>query len=388
MHRVHRVFSSSRYASYVLALLLVSRVATAASISLPTFEPDANELGKPCVGSPLKFENDRVKSDFFSNPGNTALLFSWAKKAYKSRFDKGACTDWDLAVRTWQRAIGTPVSGIIGEVLFTDVRRRAGQDDVAWEKQKSERVPLTIQAADQAWDSGNKSLALRILHRLSETGNTKAQCAYAWRLLDPKDVPLRIEQKTWIEGNRKDAFKWLDSAQSMGDTCAPLKYGLIHYFGIGVPKSHSKAAQWFRQAADNGDPLAQNNLGLLYAEGKGVRENKNEAIRLFRLAANQNLDPKAKSLASHNLSVALGETGRGGQSSSHSPDLQEQHQQMLKDANDANQRMWRKADEDRQQHERERAQMEQFERDNEARRRNFEELQRQERLNQERRLQP
>lgn len=72
-----------------------------------------------------------------------------------------------------------------------------------------------------------------------------------------------------------------------GDAGVQFVFGLLFFYGLGVPQDDMQAVAWYRAAADKGQPNAQHSLGFMYSVGRGVPQDFNEAVRCYRMAAEQ-----------------------------------------------------------------------------------------------------
>jgi TPR repeat protein len=149
--------------------------------------------------------------------------------------------------------------------------------------------------ADEFYDKGNYTEAVRLYRIAAENGNAMAQsnlgvCYYLGK----------GAAKIYTE-----AVRWWRMAAEQGNADAQLKMGICYFDGIGVAKNYIEAVKWYRLAAEQGNATAQCNLGNCYYEGNGVALNYTEAIKWYRLAAEQ-----GDISAQHNLGTCY-YTGRG-----------------------------------------------------------------------------
>ena len=101
----------------------------------------------------------------------------------------------------------------------------------------------------------------------------------------PKFLPELSERnrdavETTVKGIRK--------AAEQNDAEAQLNLGILHIFGLCVPKDDVEAEKWFRKAAEQNLAEAQRNLAYCYLDGVGVPKDDVEAAKWFRKAAEQN----------------------------------------------------------------------------------------------------
>ena len=88
-----------------------------------------------------------------------------------------------------------------------------------------------------------------------------------------------------VEGNKRDARKWLERAAEHGSTDAQYELGNALREGSGVVQDYEHAARWLELAAANGHPDAQYALGQMYHAGIGVPADSAKAYMWFNLAA-------------------------------------------------------------------------------------------------------
>jgi uncharacterized protein len=69
-------------------------------------------------------------------------------------------------------------------------------------------------------------------------------------------------------GNYAAAIKILRRLADGGDTRAQASLGIMYEEGKGVPQNYSEAVNWYRRSATKGDATGQYDLGLMYVEGK------------------------------------------------------------------------------------------------------------------------
>jgi TPR repeat protein len=89
-------------------------------------------------------------------------------------------------------------------------------------------------------------------------------------------------------GDKTAAMKLFTAAANAGNTKAAVQVGWCYQFAAGVPQNLPEAARWYRKAADAGNSRGQKNLGALYEEGRGVPEDWVEAVKWYARSAAQN----------------------------------------------------------------------------------------------------
>ncbi len=86
-------------------------------------------------------------------------------------------------------------------------------------------------------------------------------------------------------GDYATAFRIWKPLAEKGNAKAQLNLGVMHYFGLGVPKDYKTAVKWIELAAEQGHANAQFNLGLMYYNGEGVIQDDVYAHMWTNLAA-------------------------------------------------------------------------------------------------------
>lgn len=78
----------------------------------------------------------------------------------------------------------------------------------------------------------------------------------------------------------------LQSAKA-GDARSMFDIGVIHEFGMSVPKDLAVAARWYRRSADYGHAQGQFNVATMLEAGEGVEKDLVESYKYYALAADQ-----------------------------------------------------------------------------------------------------
>lgn len=129
--------------AFGVGLLAVAVVCHARKDNLPPV-PFNEEMGNPCVKNELKFESPEIKNRFWSDVDNFDLLYWWAKRGYKKRFEDGKCNDFNLAVSSWQKVTDAPISGVLSGRDVDSILRARGR--VPQADRKKEGALKSIQA--------------------------------------------------------------------------------------------------------------------------------------------------------------------------------------------------------------------------------------------------
>jgi hypothetical protein len=106
-------------------------------------------------------------------------------------------------------------------------------------------------------------------------------------ILKPKggmsaDSP-RARATAWARGSKEECAKACDG----GDAVACHGLGMMHLYGLKVPRDEAKATQFFQMACDKGDVSACGSLAARYLNGEGVTEDKSKALELYRRACDK-----------------------------------------------------------------------------------------------------
>jgi TPR repeat protein len=102
----------------------------------------------------------------------------------------------------------------------------------------------------------NTSASLKWARRAAETGDAKAQLAFAEMLL---------HEKTDID----EAIKWLSVAGDQGERTGYWLLAEMYLHGENVKTNTAEGLKWLSKLADEGDPNANFQAALIYSEGVG-----------------------------------------------------------------------------------------------------------------------
>lgn len=229
--------------------------------ALPPPQLSSVDLAGSCRNTDLAFESQRAQARWPA-PGYIMPLQHWAMYHAGSRVavSEPRCADNELAVKLWQSAIGSPVTGQMSE------------------RDAAEFVRI-IDAHDSRYAHAARQRAMT-----NEGRAVAVHPSPAGR--DDEAIRQKIEQ---------------------GDPDIQLEIAMIYYKGRGVRQDYDRAAAWCRKAAEQGHPQAQAMLGTMYADGQGVRRDEAQAVVWFRKAAEQGHSPAQNALGAAYLA------GRGVQ---------------------------------------------------------------------------
>eukprot|EP01031_Cornospumella_fuschlensis_P023382 gene23382-28374_t len=140
---------------------------------------------------------------------------------------------------------------------------------------------------DDGIDSNNSSPfsqqeaeGVSLLKDAAERGRADAQYYYS--------VCLMVGRGN-VEKDPHEAFHWLYSAATQGQSEAELALGDAYRYGnedLSIAMDYQKAVFWLSKAADKGIGRAQIDLGHCYRLGLGVEQDLEKAVFYFRQAAN------------------------------------------------------------------------------------------------------
>jgi hypothetical protein len=86
-------------------------------------------------------------------------------------------------------------------------------------------------------------------------------------------------------GHYRTALKIYHRLADSGDALAQDDLGYMYYLGLGTHQDFAKARKWFHRAADQAHSPAQFNLAVLYHRGQGVGKDRTNAYKWFDLWA-------------------------------------------------------------------------------------------------------
>lgn len=109
----------------------------------------------------------------------------------------------------------------------------------------------------------------------ADMGNAKAMrelgVLHAYGLGVPKSYP--------------EALKWSRLAAERGEARAMFDIGYMYEHGLGMQADLAEAAKWYFKAAENNDVWALNNIGAMYENGRGLETDYNRAMEYYKRAA-------------------------------------------------------------------------------------------------------
>jgi TPR repeat protein len=154
-------------------------------------------------------------------------------------------------------------------------------------------VAATLGSAAIAYDKGDHSQAVQLGLGPAEAGHPAAQylvgSAIANRGAPFANPGLPAQQAD-------DANGWLEKAANQGIVPAMRDAGHLNLLYRGVPNV-ALAAKWYQAAASLGDAEAQQMLGLLHIYGLGVPKDATTAIAWLSLSADRAKDQEQRGLS-------------------------------------------------------------------------------------------
>lgn len=145
-------------------------------------------------------------------------------------------------------------------------------------------VPEEMKAAAEAYQRGEKELAVRHLQNAATAGDAIAQY----------NLSVAYSNGDGVAADIKTALLWLQKSAENGYQTA--QYDLALYY---LQQSNLKlAAQWMKRAAASGSAPAAFNYGMMLMRGDGVEKNIAEGKRYLQQAAAQKFPPALQVLSS------------------------------------------------------------------------------------------
>lgn len=99
------------------------------------------------------------------------------------------------------------------------------------------------------------------------------------------DLGLMHEFGLGVPRDAAAALEWYRSAAAAASPRGMLAMGQSYQKGVGVARDYRQAMLWYRRAAREGSADAMNSIGVLYDNGLGVRKSHAKAIRWYKRAA-------------------------------------------------------------------------------------------------------
>jgi uncharacterized protein len=175
----------------------------------------------------------------------------------------------------------------------------------------------------------DRNLAVELLNKAAEAGDTEAQVALAIVYLKGEDTAqdrpraealLRQAAQSGHAGaavqlghlcsgkygasteaiNLKEANAWYTKAAQAGDAEAQYALGMLHLNSNVAAADSAEAVSWIERAANNDHPASLFQLGVMYGTGTAVRRDAQRALQWYELAAQL-----GHPLAQYNLAVML-----------------------------------------------------------------------------------
>lgn len=134
-----------------------------------------------------------------------------------------------------------------------------------------------LQAAQSAYQAGDKSSAVAHLQKAADAGDAGAQY----------NLSVALGNGDGVAVNQQLALQYLQKSASAG--YPPAQYDLALYYLSN--KQPAKAAPYLKQLADKGDAASQFNYGMMLLRGDGVKANKKLGKSYIQKAAAQKFPP-------------------------------------------------------------------------------------------------
>ncbi|EFR03945.1 SEL1L [Nannizzia gypsea CBS 118893] len=161
--------------------------------------------------------------------------------------------------------------------------------------EKAEGIHSAFSEANDAYEIGDKELALIISTMAAEQGYESAQANVAY-LLDEKRSVLSLDPiLPWVRGGRSSLLRnaalgfiyWARSAKQ-ANVDSMVKLGDYYFEGYGTKKDVSRALTCYHSAAEGHSAQAFWNLGWMYENGLHVEQDFPMAKRYYDLALETN----------------------------------------------------------------------------------------------------
>ena len=187
-----------------------------------------------------------------------------------------------IAIRSAQKSLGLPVTGVPSDALLTSIKRMA-----------TAVLGSTMQDALAAYKDQDYRTAFKIWREFSQKGDLWAQ----------NNLGNLYAQGKGVTQDHAEAVKWYKLAAAQGNAAAQNSLGHAWALGLGVVRDYFEAARWLKLASAQGHATAQSALGLMYEAGLGVAQDHNEAVKWYKLSASQG---NAKAQLALGIAYAVG----------------------------------------------------------------------------------
>jgi hypothetical protein len=131
---------------------------------------------------------------------------------------------------------------------------------------------------------GDDKEAFKWLCKAAESGNPDGMFVLG-RCYDRDWHITSTKNPFHVENDFEKACRWYQKAAELNNSRAMSYLGELYSKGRGVQQNHNEAFKWYMKAAGLGDPEAMLNLGVAYEEGLGVEKNYGEAFRWYQKAS-------------------------------------------------------------------------------------------------------
>src|SRR5262245_36221576 len=102
---------------------------------------------------------------------------------------------------------------------------------------------------------------------------------------EPLEDAIAAEER----GDHSTAFRLLKKLADEGNPKAQNELGTHFHYGWATRQNDVEAAKWWRLSAEQGYANAQDALGFAYYRGQGVPQNYAEAVKWLERAADQGI---------------------------------------------------------------------------------------------------
>ncbi len=133
-----------------------------------------------------------------------------------------------------------------------------------------------LEDADAAFARGDYATGLRLLHKLADQGDARAQVELG---------VMYVLGDGGLGTDDAEPVKWFRKAADQGNARAQFWLGQAYYVGRGVPQDYAEAMTWLRKAADQSNRDAESQVAWMYDQGQGVAQDYAEAAKWYRKSA-------------------------------------------------------------------------------------------------------
>ena len=143
------------------------------------------------------------------------------------------------------------------------------------------------QRARSAYEGGDYQKAFKLLKKLSESGDTRAEY----------DLSKMYLQGIGTKQDVSQGWFWMIKAADHGNTMAMVELGGRYEYGVNLEMDETQAAFWFKKAALAGSSVGSYNLAKMYMDGRGVQQDPARGYAWLVISAQKGGNPIARAEA-------------------------------------------------------------------------------------------